>query len=60
MTYDANDECRCCGAHISDPHDPACPVPVKCSEAGCEADMSTEMCPNDKTSCLDHCGEDDH
>lgn len=24
--YDLDDECRGCGAHISDPHDPGCPA----------------------------------
>jgi hypothetical protein len=28
-----------------------------CCEAGCDADMTTMMCPNDRKSCVDHCGE---
>lgn len=31
-----------------------------CDFPGCDNDMSEWMCPNDKTTCLDHCGEDDH
>lgn len=31
-----------------------------CGIPGCEADMSSWKCPNDKAMCLDHCGEDDH
>ncbi len=30
-----------------------------CQHPGCEADMSSEMCPNShRTLCVDHCGED--
>lgn len=25
-TYDTNDECAACGAHLADPHGPACPL----------------------------------
>ena len=25
-TYDGNNECAACGAHLADPHEPACPL----------------------------------
>lgn len=28
-TYDDNLECRACGAHIADPHDPDCVLDVE-------------------------------
>lgn len=30
----------------------------RCSTTGCDADMREMKCPNDKRSCLDHCGEE--